>query len=196
MGIYDTFGKRNIQLKRGIVGMNHYNVGDTVDLPNGIYIGYEGVVVIEDKCFIMECDIMFTKWGAPILPKDVIDEENPVNIAIKEFQSEPKGLRVFRMNEYETVVAFTSKQAKEYYAKEFPCQVEDGFDDEIADVTDNEEKVWWQFSDVEELEKRIQKWGQLEIGIWGGDLSTLLTFKQVLEIYAGPVPNLLTTTEI
>ena len=68
MGVYDIFGKLQIQLKVNNDGMSmpHYKVGDTVDWEDGIYIGYEGAIVIKDKKFVAEFPYVVDKWGNEI----------------------------------------------------------------------------------------------------------------------------------
>ena len=74
MGTYDTFGIGRIQLKaNGLEFMNHYNIGDTVNIDDGIYLAREGIVVIQNSklvaTFNNERNYMFSKWG------DSLDEE-------------------------------------------------------------------------------------------------------------------------
>lgn len=81
MGIYNTYN--GIQLKVGIVDMKYYKIGDKVDIPDGVYIGYEGVVVIEDGKLLETHEYLTDKWGNRIGVKDVISPNNPINKALK-----------------------------------------------------------------------------------------------------------------
>lgn len=81
MGIYDIYGQ--VQLKVGDIGMDFYEVGDKVSIPDGVYLGYEGIVVIKDGKFIAEFEEMTTKWGGTIKPADIVTLENPLNPVIE-----------------------------------------------------------------------------------------------------------------
>jgi len=87
MGLYDTFGPEGIQIKAGLCDMNHYNVGDKVEaLKDGIYIGYEGIVVIQKEkvVAIFETDNIFDKWGGHL---DIdLGEKNPISNAVREIE--------------------------------------------------------------------------------------------------------------
>lgn len=83
MGMYDTFGAT--QLKVGDCDMAHYDVGDEVTMADGVYVGYEGIVVIKDGVFVAEVgkNELFNKWGGPL--EIDLDEANPVAQAIAEY---------------------------------------------------------------------------------------------------------------
>lgn len=72
MGIYNTYGEKGIQLKVGELSMKHYNLGDKVEIPDGIYVGYGGVVVIKDQTFIAEFPFVKDKWGGVITPREIL----------------------------------------------------------------------------------------------------------------------------
>lgn len=94
MGVYNTFGERSIQLKVESyedLQCKHYRVGDEVKLGDGIYVGYEGVVVILDGIFVAEFDGIWDKWGGfDSCLDDVLEERNPVNKAMAEFEQNDK----------------------------------------------------------------------------------------------------------
>ncbi len=68
MGCYDTYGSEGIQLKAGECILKHHNIGDKVDLADGVYVAYEGLVVISSGKFVAELppDAIFNKWGGMI----------------------------------------------------------------------------------------------------------------------------------
>jgi len=66
MGMYDIYGKNGIQLKVGENLCQHFTVGDKVDILDGIYVGYEGAVVIKDGIFIAEFDHITDKYGGAL----------------------------------------------------------------------------------------------------------------------------------
>ena len=64
MGCYDTYGKNEIQIKAGDRLMRNFKIGDKItDLHNGLYIGYEGAIVIKKGVFVEEFDCIYDKWG-------------------------------------------------------------------------------------------------------------------------------------
>ena len=75
MGVYDTYGE--VQLKVGPCILDEYNVGDKVHIPDGIYVGHEGFVVIRSGVFVTEFDRLTTKWGDYLSPKDVLISIDP-----------------------------------------------------------------------------------------------------------------------
>lgn len=83
MGTYSTYGE--VQLKVGDDGeMPCFKVGDKTDIADGVYVGYEGAVVIKNGVFVAEFPDLFSKWGDIIECKDVIDSMNPIHVAVKE----------------------------------------------------------------------------------------------------------------
>lgn len=65
MGIYNTYGEQYIQLKCGDCDCSHYEIGSIVDIPDGVYIGYEGIVVVQNNRLVATFppNSMYTKWG-------------------------------------------------------------------------------------------------------------------------------------
>lgn len=82
MGIYDTYGK--VQLKVGGISMSSYSVGDQVDVQDGAYVGYEGVVIIKDGKFLAEFDCLIDKWENTISTHDLVNKLNPLNKVVDE----------------------------------------------------------------------------------------------------------------
>jgi len=85
MGVYDTYGKSGVQIKAGNDGMsmNDFFVGDKVPLADGIYIGYEGTVVVKDEIFITEGLFLKDKWGAILNSRSMIEDNNPISRYLK-----------------------------------------------------------------------------------------------------------------
>jgi len=85
MDDYDTYGRLEIQLKIGYPIMREYEVGDKVPLSDGVYLGYEGIVVVVGGVFVAEFKThLFSKWGNEIDYKKVLDDLSPVIQAIRE----------------------------------------------------------------------------------------------------------------
>jgi hypothetical protein len=85
MGMYDEFGEKYIQIKAGKCRLAHYKIGDAVPLSDGVYIAYEGTIVIKDRVFIAELDreCVFDKWGG-LLDID-LNNFNPTVNALKAY---------------------------------------------------------------------------------------------------------------
>ena len=71
MGIFDTYG--NSQLKAGKPWQNEFNVGDKVELPDGIYCGTDSFIVVKDGVFIAEVALMFDYFGDTTLDSSDAD---------------------------------------------------------------------------------------------------------------------------
>ena len=82
MGIYDTYGKQGVQLKVGDPSLNYFKEGDEVDIADGVYLGYEGAVVIIDGKLAKVFNYVRDKWGGKIKVKDIIDPINPITQAL------------------------------------------------------------------------------------------------------------------
>ena len=82
MGMYDEYGEDFIQLKVGPCDMSKFRIGDEVLIDDGIYIAYEGAVVIQDGKLLSTSLNMFDKWGKLIEPTEFVENRNPVSRAI------------------------------------------------------------------------------------------------------------------
>lgn len=89
MGVYDTYGEQGIQLKCGCDPMDpkDYKVGDETALCDGVYIGYEGVVVIDDGKVSRIFTSLTDKWGGEINPEKIIEDKNPVAQALTNMEN-------------------------------------------------------------------------------------------------------------
>lgn len=75
MGLYNTYGTQQVQLKVGHdLSFQHYDIGDRADLADGVYVGYEGAAVVQDGKLIGVFDNVQDKWGCRIS----IDDNNPI----------------------------------------------------------------------------------------------------------------------
>lgn len=83
MGVYDTYGNLEIQLKVGPCTCQHFNVGETVPLEDGVYFGYEGAIVVVNSMFVAEFlpSQIRSKWG-DVLGID-LNRVNPVAVAVE-----------------------------------------------------------------------------------------------------------------
>jgi len=82
VGVFDTYGEA--QIKAGSCSMYTYNIGDKCDLQDGVYVAYEGVVVVVDSIFVAFYEELRDKWGGTINPESIIDDFNPVKVFLDE----------------------------------------------------------------------------------------------------------------
>ena len=80
MGVYDIYA--GVQLKVGKCELINYKVGDKTDIPDGVYVGYEGAVVIKKGKFVAQYRTLTNKWGGHIHCSEVISNDNPIKKAI------------------------------------------------------------------------------------------------------------------
>ena len=83
MGIYDTYGKQGVQLKVGDPSLDHFKEGDEVSIADGVYLGYEGAVVIVDGKLAKVFSYLKDKWGGKIRVRDIINPINPITQAVQ-----------------------------------------------------------------------------------------------------------------
>lgn len=89
MGLYDMFGKQMIQLKVGNCGSNCYKVGDRVkNVSDGVYVGYEGVVVILKHKVVATFTYLMEKWGGHIDLHKLMDEYTPMAKVVEDVRKE------------------------------------------------------------------------------------------------------------
>ena len=70
MGLFNTYGKT--QLKVGDLYCKNYSIGDKAEIPDGIYLGYYGIVVVYRGIFILEQPYLIDKDAIIIDVKDII----------------------------------------------------------------------------------------------------------------------------
>lgn len=81
MGMYNTYG--NVQLKVGDeLTLSEFGVGDEVDIPDGVYVGYEGVVVIIDGKLAKVFPTLLNKYGGEYNIEEIIP--NPLKDIVEE----------------------------------------------------------------------------------------------------------------
>lgn len=90
MGAYDTYGHTQAQIKMGPLEGTSYLIGADVPIPNGIYITYEGIVIIHNGKLldVFGPNTLRTKWGDNIRPHDILDKYNPVCQVINAYKKE------------------------------------------------------------------------------------------------------------
>jgi hypothetical protein len=86
MGVYDTYGRQAVQLKIGDPSLDHFKEGDEVNIADGVYLGYEGAVVIIDGKLAKVFSYVKDKWGGKIRVRDIINPINPVAQAVENYE--------------------------------------------------------------------------------------------------------------
>ena len=71
MGIYDTYwskdGMYSVQLKVGPnLSLHNFDIGDKVDIEDGVYVSFEGVVVIVNNKLAAVFGHLHDKIGTPL----------------------------------------------------------------------------------------------------------------------------------
>lgn len=61
MGIFDEY--ENVQMKVGNPGCRNFKIGDIVPIPDGVYFGNEGAVVVADRKLVLVLEQVRDKWG-------------------------------------------------------------------------------------------------------------------------------------
>lgn len=90
MGVYDTYN--GIQLKVGPMDFEDYAMGDTVPIPDSVYLGNEGAVVVLNGVLAATFDRVITKWGDELKPIEIIEELSPIIQVLKIIKE--KGLEI------------------------------------------------------------------------------------------------------
>lgn len=89
MGLYNTYwdGQLGVQLKvaEELQCLN-FNVGDEADIPDGVYCGYDGVVVVKNGILVGCFDKLTTTWGDELNPTKIVDPLNPMYDIIEVFK--------------------------------------------------------------------------------------------------------------
>lgn len=70
MGLFDDYA--GVQLKIGDADMASFQVGDTVPIPDGVYLGWEGVIVVQEGRLLCAFQEVVTKWGQPLSTERVL----------------------------------------------------------------------------------------------------------------------------
>jgi len=72
MGIFDTYGQS--QLKAGDPWQHQWNIGDKVNIPDGIYPGSPDFIVIKDGKLLAEVETLYDYYGEHPTTADEVAE--------------------------------------------------------------------------------------------------------------------------
>jgi hypothetical protein len=88
MGVYNTYAGCQIKVSDDL-SLKEFKIGDNVDIPDGIYISLDGVVVVKNNILVAANERIFDKWGNEIDQQkiiSVIKQNNPVKQALDEYK--------------------------------------------------------------------------------------------------------------
>jgi hypothetical protein len=88
MGLYNIYAGCQIKIGNDL-SLKDYALGDKADIPDGIYITLDGIIIIKNGIFIGVNEKIFDKWGGEIDQDGVINlikSSNPVQIAMDEYK--------------------------------------------------------------------------------------------------------------
>lgn len=72
MNLHNTFGKNRIQLEVGELRAKNFEIGDRIDIPDGLYLGLGGAVMIINRMFVAEFGVIFDKQGEVLDIKKIV----------------------------------------------------------------------------------------------------------------------------
>ena len=84
MGVYDEYG--SVQLKIGDVALRQFEIGDDVPICDGVYVGYDAVIVIVSGVFVAEFPHVTTKWGDIRSPLSILERHDYVKAALRSME--------------------------------------------------------------------------------------------------------------
>lgn len=85
--MYNIYG--DVQLKNADeLTLKEYKVGDKVDLPDGIYVGFEGIVVVVKGVFVEQFAFLTDKWGTEFSAHDLVESHNPLLKVVEQAEEE------------------------------------------------------------------------------------------------------------
>ena len=88
------------------------------------------------------------------------------------------GLKVFSMNDYDRIIAFSAEEANEWYKTEFGLNDEDQPLDEVCPVLPRD-TMWYEICCGDEPEIEIAYGPDVEFGEWNGNPAFKKTYAQV-----------------
>ena len=84
MGVYDEYGKKGVQLKVGCCELKQYKIGEKVSIPDGVYVGHEGIIVILNGKLLAEFDHIIDKYGEIVEPVSLF--HNPLEDILNQYK--------------------------------------------------------------------------------------------------------------
>lgn len=87
MGCYNTYDGVQLKVAEDLMLIN-YKIGDEVDIPDGVYVGYEGIVVIIDGKLVKVFTELYDKYGGTFDLEKIIP--NPLNEILEDMIKDRK----------------------------------------------------------------------------------------------------------
>ena len=84
MGMYDEYA--GVQLKIGPCTLYRFDIGEQACIPDGLYVGYEGIVVIQGGLLVAVHKNIFDKWGGVISTGNILNASIPVVQKLREME--------------------------------------------------------------------------------------------------------------
>ena len=110
--------------------------------------------------------------------------------------------KIYRMNEFDTVIAYSKRDAVDWYWKEyFSSELRENINEECKRETDLSKGYWWNCCCPEDLWEGVNKlkeYKQEEPRVkWAGDPAYWVTFQYVLDNLLDKleIPGIICTTE-
>jgi hypothetical protein len=99
MDSYDELGPVQIKCGGSEWG-KRFEIGEEVDLGDGVYVGYEGAAVVIDNKLAAVFPDLTDKWGCQITADEILEGRNPITNAVQAYvdkhvnSDEDRGLNV------------------------------------------------------------------------------------------------------
>ncbi len=89
MGMYDEYA--GVQLKVGPCTLREYKMGEPVGIHDGVYVGYEGIVVVHEGILVAVHKNIYDKWGGIVSTSDILNAGSPLVQKLKELDASQNG---------------------------------------------------------------------------------------------------------
>lgn len=82
MGMYNTYAGVQLKVSEQL-NLTEYDLGDTVDIEDGIYAGHGGFIVVIGKILVGRFDKITTTWLDKVSPDDLLNKYHPLKEVIE-----------------------------------------------------------------------------------------------------------------
>lgn len=90
MGMFDVYGET--QLKVGEPKLRDFKIGDEVPIPDGVYLGWEGVVVVLGRKFVAEFPTIVNTYGDAMPIQQFLRRPDPMVVQDWDEEDPPQSL--------------------------------------------------------------------------------------------------------
>lgn len=67
-----------VQIKSTDCEMKDYEMGDEINLPDGVHVGYEGWFVVDNRRIIFVGQMIYDKYGCELIKEELMNARNPI----------------------------------------------------------------------------------------------------------------------